>query len=49
MEAAERLQTENAALSDTFNDRLDAADRELKQNNETLLADIARCALLFQK
>lgn len=40
--AAERVQAENEALSKTFNERVDAADRELKQNNESLCADIAR-------
>lgn len=40
----EKLQAENKALADTFNERLDSADRELKQNNETLRADIAKCA-----
>ncbi len=36
------MQSENEALSKMFNERVDAADRELQQNNESLRADIAR-------
>lgn len=44
---AERLQRENKALADTFNARIDAADRELKVNNDALRADVARWSLTF--